>query len=117
MFADPQSITINSVAKSLPRINIGDMKAIYRSADDVWEMVISHQSTKGRKRHMVSIQQTVVAADPLTAENTSQKARVYIVFDEPTFGFSDTDLGYIGTGLAAWLAASGAQAKVLASES
>jgi predicted Zn-dependent peptidase len=115
MFADPQSVTINSVAVSLPRISSGDQEATYRSADEIVQMRISHQDTKGRKRRMVRLDKTVIAADPLTAENASQKAGIYLVVDEPKFGFADADLDYLVDALIAWLT-SGNIAKLLGGE-
>lgn len=117
MFADPQSVTINTVPVSLPRVLIGNGEATYRAADDTVQMRISHQDSKGRKRHMVRVDQTIVAADPLTAENTSQKAGVYLVVDEPTLGFTDAQLGYLVTALKDWIIAGTNTAKLLGSES
>lgn len=117
MFTDPQSVTINAVPASLPRILIGNAEATYRAADDTVQMRISHQDSKGRKRHMVRVDQTVIATDPLSSENVSQKAGVYVVIDEPSFGFSDTELGYLITALTAWLAAGTNAAQLLGSES
>lgn len=116
MFADPQSVTINAVPVSLPRVSVGTSEATYRSADEVIQMRVSHQSTKGRKRRMVRLDKTVIAADPLTAENSSQKAGIYLVVDEPTFGFDDTNLDYLIDALIAWLS-SGNIAKLLGGES
>lgn len=116
MFADPQSVTINAVPVSLPRVVVGSSEATYKSADETVQMRISHQTSKGRKRRMVRLDSTIIAADPLTAENSSQKAGVYIVIDEPTFGFTDTDLDYLVDALTAWLS-SGNVAKLLGGES
>jgi len=116
MFADPQSVTVNSVAKSMPRVSNGVSDATYRAADEVFQMRISHQTSKGRKRHMVRLDQTLIAADPLTAENVSQRAGVYLVVDEPSFGFDDTTLDYQVDALIAWLTA-GNIAKLLGGES
>lgn len=116
MFADPQSVTINAVPVSLPRVLIGNGDATYRSADETVQMRISHQENKGRKRRMVRLDQTVIAADPLTAENTSQKAGIYLVIDEPSFGFDDTNLDYLVDALIAWLTSANI-AKVLGGES
>lgn len=117
MFSDPQSVTINAVPVSLPRISVGDGKATYKSADGTVEMRISHVLTnKNRNRHMVRLNKTVIAADPLTAENSSCEAGVYIVIDEPQFGFDDTNLDYQVDALIAWLT-SGNIAKVLGGES
>lgn len=117
MFADPQSITVNGVAKTLPRVSIGNNEATYRSADDVWQMRIAHTTSKGRKRRMVEIRETIIAADPLTAENTSQYARTYIVIDEPAFGFSDTTLKYDLNALRDWAGAGTNADKLLGGES
>lgn len=116
MFADPQSVTINAVPVSLPRVSVGDAEATYRSADEVVQMRISHQNTKGRKRRMVRLDKTVIAADPLTAENASQKAGIYLVVDEPSFGFEDADLDYLVDALIAWLSSANI-AKLLGGES
>lgn len=116
MFADPQSVTINSVAQSMPRVSVGVNEATYRTADETHQMRISHQATKGRKRRMVRLDKTVIAADPLTAENSSQKLGVYLVVDEPTFGFTDADIDYVIDGFIAWFT-TGNIAKVLGGES
>ncbi len=115
-FADPQSVTVNAVAKSMPRIMTGSTDSTYRTADGVFQMRISHQYTKSRSRRMVRLDQTVVAADPLTAVNSSQSAGVYIVIDEPKFGFDDTTLGYMVEALKGWLTSANYN-KLLGSES
>lgn len=116
MYADPQSVTINAVPVSLPRVLTGNQEATYRSADETVQLRISHQAVKSRKRRMVRLDQTVIAADPLTSENSSQKAGIYLVVDEPDFGFTDTELGYLITALKDFLS-SGAVAKLLGGES
>lgn len=114
-FSDPQSVTINAVPVSLPRISVGDSASTYKSADEAVQLRISHQATKGRKRRMVRLDKRVIAADPLTAENAYQTAGVYLVIDEPEYGFADADLDYIVDALIAWLTAANI-AKVLGSE-
>lgn len=116
MFTDPQSVTVNAVPISLPRVAVGDQVATYRSADEAVQMRVSHQSTKGRKRRMVRLDQTIIAADPLTAENVSQKAGVYLVVDEPNIGFTDAQLDYLVDALVAWLSSANI-AKLLGGES
>lgn len=115
-YADPQSITVNSVAKSMPRVSSGESQSVYKTADDVFKMRISHQTAKSRIRRMVRIDQTIVAADPLSAENSYQTAGIYVVVDEPAFGFDDTTLGYLVTALKDWLIAGTNTAKLLGSE-
>jgi len=115
MFTDPQSVTINSVAKSMPKIKNGSSDSTYRTADETFQFRISHQTTKSRTRRMVRLDQTLIAADPLTAVNSSQTAGVYLVVDEPKFGFDDATLDYMVDGLVAWLTPANI-AKLLGSE-
>lgn len=116
MFTDPQTVTINAVAKSMPRIKSGVSDSTYRTADEQFALRISHQVAKNRTRRMVRVDQTIIAADPLTAVNSSQSASVYLVVDEPKFGFDDTTLDYMVDGLVAWLTPANI-AKLLGSES
>lgn len=115
-FSDPQSVTVNAVAKSLPRISSGDQNATYKSADDAWQFRISHQKSKGRIRRMTRLDNKLVAADPLTAENAYQTVGVWLVIDEPETGVDDTTIGYQVAAVTAWLTPANV-AKVLAGES
>lgn len=101
--ATPQSVTINAVATTLHRIEDDKTSSLYQAEDGTLAMRVSHQTSKGRTRRMVRLDQTVVAADPLTAENSYQKAGVYLVIDEPEYGFTDAELKDIVNGLTAWL--------------
>lgn len=114
-FADPQEVTINAVAQSLPRVSIGSSDAVYRKADGTVQLRISHQESKGRVRRMVRLDQTIIAADPLTSENDYQKAGVYIVCDEPKVGFTDAQLDYLYDALIAYMTTANI-AKVLGGE-
>lgn len=105
MLSSPQSVTINAVATDLHRVIDEKTASTYASADGTLQMRVSHQETKNRTRRMVRLDQTVLAEDPLTAENQYQKAGVYVVIDEPSFGFSDTELDYLVDALIAWLTA------------
>jgi hypothetical protein len=58
----------------------------------------------------------VVAADPLTAVNEYKSAGVYLVIDEPEFGFADDDLDDIVQGFTTWLTTANVL-KVVANES
>lgn len=119
MYTDPQSVTINGSAVSMPRVAIGDMNATYRSADELVQLRISHRKNKGRVRRMVRLDQTIVATDPLTAAQDYQSAGVYLVVDEPQVGFSDAQLQYLVTALETWLTANtnANTTKLLGSES
>lgn len=114
-FADPQTVTINAVPQSLVRVKSDGLKSEYKTADEVYKFVISHQESGKRVRHMVRIDKRVVAADPLTATNDYKSLGMYIVIDEPEYGFTDAEVNFVKTGLLAW-ASDANVLKVLAGE-
>lgn len=103
MLASPQTMTVDSVATALDRTVDERSSSIYSSADGNIKLTVSHQESKSRTRRMARLDKTIVAADPLNAVNVYQKASVYLVIDEPAFGFTDAQLtGYVNS-LKAWL--------------
>jgi len=115
MFTDPQSVTVDGVAYSMPRISADGMSALYSTADENFKMRISHQEAKGRTRRMVRLDKRLVAADPLTSVNAYQSVGVYIVVDEPEYGFTDDNIDDIIQGFKTWLSTANVN-KVLGSE-
>lgn len=102
-FSDPQTVTINTVAKTLNRVKSEGMSAEYATDDEIFKMRLSHQEGRNRTRRMARIDQRVVAADPLTAANEYKTLGVYLVIDEPEYGFTDTEIDYVVQGLKGWL--------------
>lgn len=103
MLADPQSLTVNAIAVSLPRISVEADDTVYRNLDGTLEFKVSHTESASRKRHQVRVDFNKIAADPLTAENQKITGSVYIVIDEPVVGFTDAELGHYVAALAGWL--------------
>jgi hypothetical protein len=103
MFADPQSVTINSVAKSMPRISSKDLSATYQKDDQSFKLTISHLISNKRIRSMVRIDQRAIVPDPLTAVNDYETLSFYFVIDRPEAGFSATEVDYLVQGLKTWL--------------
>lgn len=86
--ADPQSVTINSVAISLPRVSTGASASVYSSNDSMTKVSVSHQNGK-RNRHVVRLDTRKVSADPLnTALNLEYSESVYLVIDVPRVGYT-----------------------------
>lgn len=102
MFADPQSVTINAVAVSLPRTLSDGGIGEFVSADGLTKLTIKQNSTGKRFRREARLTITKIASDPLTAVNQSISTSVYIVIDEPSWGFSDVDLDYYKDAMLAW---------------
>lgn len=102
-FADPQTITVNTVPKTLNRISSNESRSIYTTDDELYKFTISHQVSKDSVRHMVRIDRKVAAADPLTAVTAYRNLGVYLVIDEPSFGFTVGDVTDVVVALELWL--------------
>lgn len=108
-FSDPQSVTINSVAISLPRVSTGVNTSTYQSNDSNTKLSASHQYGK-RNRHVIRLDTRKVAADPLnSAANLEYSESCYLVIDVPRVGYTvaQTKMDIDGF-LAALTASSGA---------
>lgn len=102
-FTDPQTITVNTVAQTLNRVKSDGYPSEYHEVDEEFKMTISHQESKNRTRRMIRVDQRVVAADPLTSVNEYKDLGVYLVIDEPEYGFSDAEIDYVVQALCTWL--------------
>jgi hypothetical protein len=102
MLSDPQSVTVNSVAKSLPCVERAKLASRYLEDDGEHELVVS--STVGKRdRSVARINHTKTAADPLTAQNAEIGASVYLVMDRPPWGYTPAEIDYLVQGLCDWL--------------
>jgi hypothetical protein len=105
-FSDPQSLTINSVATSLPRTSFGDNSGAFTSADGTVKLAVSHILGK-RQRRTIRVDHSKIAADPFVP-NVNQKVGMsaYLVIDTPVNGYSATEAKQIVDALTAYLTAS-----------
>jgi len=104
VLADPQSVTINAVATSLPRTSVGPTTNTYTSADGITTMTTKQNTTASRFRREVRLSQHKVAADPISGLNKDLGVSVYFVVDEPKLGaYSDIEIGYLIDALKTWL--------------
>lgn len=115
MLADPQTVTIATVAHPMAAVSRSGEASKYSEADPGYDLHISHQEGN-RRRRMVRLNHTKIAADPLTAQNATIGASVYLVIDEPLWGYTDTELGDVVAGFVAYLTTA-TVAKVLGGES
>lgn len=117
--SDPQTVTIDGTAFTLPRMPFVEKgRSNFLSSDGTVDLVIL-QSEGKRRRSAIRIERTVQATDPLTAIKTDETATVYVMVDRPLLGFPNADLKKMVDALMAYTAASsGANLlKVLAGES
>jgi hypothetical protein len=107
MFTDPQSVTINGAAKSMPRIQSpsgNKLQSVYTTSDELWSLMIQHQSQgNGRIRTQVNLTQRAVVTNPLDSSNDYDNLVTYLVIDRPGYGFTVTNLDHQLAGFKAWL--------------
>jgi len=117
MFADPQVVTINTVANSMPRVMTGNLTSSYSLADRTLQLNISSQITNaGRVRHTVELVKKKIAADPVTAINDTVQTTYRFIIDREGYGFTVTDVQNDVAGLVAWLSSANV-AKLYGTES
>lgn len=105
-FADPQSVTINAVANSLPRVSSGVNTGSFRKDDGNVNLSVAHTYGK-RTRRQVRIDFSKIAADPLiSAQNIKYSMSAYLVVDTPITGFSVAEAKQVIDGFLAWMSAS-----------
>ncbi len=105
-FSDPQSVTINAVANSLPRTASGDNTGAFTKDDGNVKLSVSHNLGK-RNRRTIRLDHRKVAADPLiAAQNLNYSMSTYIVVDVPPVGYSPAEAKQVVDGFLANLQAS-----------
>lgn len=112
MLADPQTITVNSVAKVMPRVTSDGSSSVYQLSDETFKLEISHTNVTakgkskglaGRIRTLVRFTQRAIVADPLTAVNDFDTLSYQVVIDRPSYGFTQTQLDQLRAGFQTWL--------------
>jgi len=110
-YADPATITINSVAQTLARTGSGVGSGKFQTNDGNFTLDIQHVYGK-RGRHSIALRQRKIAADPLISANNKEfTMQARLTFDVPdNQGFTVAEQKLLWDGFAVWLAASsGAQ--------
>jgi hypothetical protein len=105
---DPQSVTINAVAVSLPRTSVRDGASEYTSGDGlVKETFSTTNGNKGRARHLARIDHSKLTADPFKpSDNVKVSMSCYMVIDTPPAGYTVTEAKQVVDGFIAQLNAS-----------
>lgn len=120
MFADPQTLTVNSVAKTLAAISRQGTASIYQTADGVYRFRVSHDIQAKKERHLVEVIRREIAADPYSEVQLDAQLKVQLVIENPTRSLiSDTEITYVINAFCTWLTASSSAAvtKILGNES
>lgn len=119
MFTDPQTVTINAVAQTLPRTSSGVDTGAFKKDDGTVQLSISHAYGK-RTRRLVRLDSSKIAADPLISSTSIKYSLgVYLVIDEPVTGYTVAERKQVVDALVAYLAATSGSnvTKILGGES
>lgn len=105
-YADPQTITINAVATSLPRTASGVNTGGFTANDGSLQLDVAHAYGK-RQRRTIRLTHKKIVTDPLLT-NTSRPVdmSVYLVVNAPPMGYTVTEQKQIVDGFIANLTAS-----------
>lgn len=104
MLTDPQSITYNSVAKSLVASSRGVDQSEYRlnDAGTLYELRVGH-TFKARNRVFARLARTSAVTDPLVpANNILASMTATLTIDFPLFGLAASDANLLGNALVGW---------------
>lgn len=113
-FSDPQTVTIATVAQTLPRTSSGLDTGVFTKDDGNVKLSVSHQYGK-RIRRTLRLEHSKIAPDPLiSSTNIKYGMTAYVVVDMPVTGYSVVEAKQIVDALTAYLtASSGARATQL----
>jgi hypothetical protein len=108
--ADPQSITVNAVAQSMPRVSSttgnNQRKSNYQKSDRTYFLEVLHRDVTRNKRQrivsLVTFTQQTTATDPFTAEQYSETCSWSAQLDRPLVGFTQTQIDQNWTGFKTW---------------
>lgn len=105
-FSDPQSVTVDGTAHSLPRVSSGENSGSFQSNDGTVKLSVSHQYGK-RTRRTIRLEHSKIAPDPLiSSTNIRHSMTCYMVIDTPQTGYTVTEAKAVADALAAFLTAS-----------
>lgn len=106
LFSDPQSVTVNAVAQSMPRTGSSLTSGKFAKADGSYSLTTS-QSTGRRNQHKVRLDSNKIIVDPFASErNLPVSMSIFLTVDVPPVGFSNVEQEQLVTALADWLKAS-----------
>lgn len=116
MFPDPQSVTVATVAKSMPRV--GSSLNAGKFTDPTREYTLSVNQSNGRRNQArVRLDNSKIIVDPLASDrNLPVSMSVYLVVDTPLTGYSSQQVVDQIIALADWLKAGTNSAKLVGGE-
>lgn len=105
-FADPQTVTVNSIALTLPRTGYLPNAGVFTTADALNKLTISDNYGAKRTRRSARWDFAKIAADPLiSSQNIRYSGSCYLVVDQPITGYTVAELKLQLDGFLAYLTA------------
>lgn len=103
-YNDPQSVTHNAVAVSLPRVITGTTVGRFVAADATMELTVDPRGSAKRRRNVARFYVKRTALDPLgSGLSTTVQSMVSITIDRPNSGVADADINKDIDALIKWL--------------
>lgn len=100
--SDPQSVTYNGAAVSLPRTGISLDAGTFTDVTGNYRLDISHRRGK-RNSYLVKLTKAAIVSDPLVpAVNVPVEHSAHIVMSFPRQGVTATDVLYAAKALVGW---------------
>lgn len=97
--ADPQTVTISTVAVPLPRTNV----AAFTSADGNVTLSVTHAKQKGTQYDAVTLRKDAISADPIfTSQNVRGFAQATISFKRTLIGMTAADAIALAIAIRTW---------------
>lgn len=101
-FADPQSVTYNTVAKSMPRTGTSLSEGTFMDANREFSLVIRH-SFGSRYRHLAQLKMDSIVSNPLVPDqNFAVSAHAHLVIDAPKNGLTATEVTDLAKAIVTW---------------
>lgn len=117
MFVEPVSLTYNAVSTSMPKVDVGNRRGVYESADNALKLSITHVNNK-RERSEVRLDHKKTAADPLDpAKNKPYDMSACFWLNRPIGGYTDAEAQLVYDALVAFITNASNKAKILGQES
>lgn len=106
-FADPQTVTINSVAQVMARVNQDPQGTFITSDGLIGEVIGQAPAGKDRFRRLLRLNHSKIAANPFDSTlNARYNMSVYVVVDVPAVGYTVAEQKLVTDGFMAYLTAS-----------
>jgi hypothetical protein len=107
LLTEPQSVTIGANTRTLVKTESDRTRSVFTDRANGIRLEVS-QANGARRRSLVKLTITKIAADPITAVNNEISMTVHAVIDSPRVGFTDVEIKDGLLGLTTWHTATSA---------